>query len=89
MTPAAAVDQSLGDAFAAKTGFDPRTLTTAYSYFRVAPRVVQAWREANELSGREVMRAGRWVVEAEPDDGAEVGDGPPFEVRPSAGSRRR
>ena len=51
----------LGDAFAAKTGFDPRTLS-GYSYFRVRPRRIQAWREANELPGRELMRDGKWVV---------------------------
>jgi hypothetical protein len=41
----------IGDAFAAKTGFDPRTLT-AYQYFRITPGRVQAWREENELKGR-------------------------------------
>jgi hypothetical protein len=50
-----------GDAFAAKTGFDPRELT-GYLYFRIRPRRVQAWREANELAGRELMRNGHWAV---------------------------
>ena len=30
------------------------------------PREIQAWREANELSGRQLMRAGRWLVDARP-----------------------
>ncbi|KOV96907.1 pyridoxamine 5'-phosphate oxidase [Streptomyces sp. NRRL B-1140] len=47
--------------FAAKTGFDPRALATPYLYFRVVPRRVQAWREADELDGRELMRDGRWL----------------------------
>ncbi|MDT0390258.1 pyridoxamine 5'-phosphate oxidase family protein [Streptomyces sp. DSM 41921] len=47
--------------FAAKTGFDPRRLATPYLYFRVVPRRVQAWREADELEGRELMRDGRWL----------------------------
>jgi hypothetical protein len=47
--------------FAAKTGFDPRRLATPYLYFRVHPRRVQAWREADELDGRELMRDGRWL----------------------------
>jgi hypothetical protein len=51
-----------GDRFAAHTGFDPRTLTTPYRWFRVKPRRVQAWREANELPGRELMRDGHWLV---------------------------
>jgi Pyridoxamine 5'-phosphate oxidase len=52
----------VGDAFAAKTGFDPRELATPYTYFRIRPRRLQAWREANELQGRELLRDGRWVV---------------------------
>lgn len=51
-----------GDAFAAKTGFDPRKLDTPYQYFRIRPRRVQAWREANELAGRTLMREGRWLA---------------------------
>jgi pyridoxamine 5'-phosphate oxidase-like protein len=50
-----------GDRFAAHTGFDPRALATPYRWFRVYPRRVQAWREVNELPGRELMRDGRWL----------------------------
>ncbi|WP_248958965.1 pyridoxamine 5'-phosphate oxidase family protein [Sphaerisporangium perillae] len=50
-----------GDAFAAKTGFDPRELDEPYQYFLIRPRRVQAWREANELQGRDLMRDGRWL----------------------------
>ncbi|MFJ6940026.1 pyridoxamine 5'-phosphate oxidase family protein [Streptomyces sp. NPDC101132] len=49
------------DAFAAKTGFDPRELTQPYQYFRIRPRRIQAWREANELSGRTLMSDGVWL----------------------------
>ena len=59
---AAELPDGVGDAFAEKTGFDPRQLTTAYLYFRVTPRRVQAWREANEISGRDLMRDGEWLV---------------------------
>jgi pyridoxamine 5'-phosphate oxidase-like protein len=51
-----------GDRFAAQTGFDPRALATPYRWFRVTPRRVQAWREVNELPGRELMRGGRWLA---------------------------
>ncbi|MFG3442267.1 pyridoxamine 5'-phosphate oxidase family protein [Nonomuraea sp. NPDC047897] len=50
-----------GDAFAAKTGFDPRDLDEPYQYFLIRPRRIQAWREANELRGRDLMRDGRWL----------------------------
>ncbi|MFI1394065.1 pyridoxamine 5'-phosphate oxidase family protein [Streptomyces sp. NPDC020681] len=53
----------LGDAFEAKTGFDPRGLSTVYRYFRVSPQRLQAWREADELEGRELMAEGRWLVD--------------------------
>lgn len=51
-----------GDRFAARTGFDPRTQDTPYRWLRVIPQRIQAWREADELPGRELMRAGRWLV---------------------------
>ncbi|MFG2502384.1 pyridoxamine 5'-phosphate oxidase family protein [Streptomyces sp. NPDC048441] len=51
-----------GDAFAAKTGFDPRKLDTPYAYFRITPQRLQAWREADELVGRDLMLGGRWTV---------------------------
>ncbi|MET8782207.1 MULTISPECIES: pyridoxamine 5'-phosphate oxidase family protein [unclassified Streptomyces] len=58
----AELSEGAGDSFAAKTGFDPRRLSTVYRYFRITPRRVQAWREANELSGRDLMRDGEWLA---------------------------
>lgn len=54
--------EGLGDLFATKTGFASRQLATRYLYFRVTPRRVQAWREANEIAGRDLMRDGAWLV---------------------------
>ena len=48
--------------FAARTGFDPRSLTALYRWFRVTPSRIQAWREEDELPGRDLMRAGRWLA---------------------------
>lgn len=50
-----------GDAFAANTGFDPRLLAD-YTFFRVHPKRLQAWRESNELKGRDLMRDSEWIV---------------------------
>jgi hypothetical protein len=61
--PIDALTQEEGDRFADRTGFDPRTLGSHYRWFRVIPRRVQAWREENELTGRELMRDGRWLVD--------------------------
>ena len=57
-----ALPQERGDRFAARAGFDPRTLATPYRWFRISPRRIQAWREVNELPDRELMRGGRWLV---------------------------
>ena len=57
-----ALPGKVGDAFAAKTGFDPRGLAGRYLYFRISPRRIQAWREVDELAGRELMRDGEWLV---------------------------
>ncbi|WP_369174639.1 pyridoxamine 5'-phosphate oxidase family protein [Streptomyces sp. R28] len=58
----AQLPEAVADRFAARTGFDPRQLSTPYLYFRVRPQRVQAWREANEIAGRELMRDGEWLV---------------------------
>ena len=57
-----ALPKEQGDRFAARSGFDPRTLTTQYRWFRISPRRIQAWREVDELPDRELMRDGRWLV---------------------------
>jgi nitroimidazol reductase NimA-like FMN-containing flavoprotein (pyridoxamine 5'-phosphate oxidase superfamily) len=60
--PATEISDRVGDAFAAKTGFDPRQLSDPYLYFRIRPQRLQAWREVNELKDRELMRGGEWLV---------------------------
>ncbi len=55
------VPVDLADAFAAKF-WDARVGQTRYAYLRVTPRRIQAWREENEIAGRDLMRAGRWLV---------------------------
>ncbi|MEU5656780.1 pyridoxamine 5'-phosphate oxidase family protein [Streptomyces sp. NPDC047737] len=55
------LDPGTGDAFAARTGFDPRGLAEPYQYFLIRPQRIQAWREADELHGRDLMREGRWL----------------------------
>jgi len=54
-------DDATAAAFAAATGFDPRDEPQEYAYLAVRPVTVQAWREANELAGRTLMKDGRWI----------------------------
>jgi nitroimidazol reductase NimA-like FMN-containing flavoprotein (pyridoxamine 5'-phosphate oxidase superfamily) len=55
-------DPQLEDAHAHATGFDPRELAEEYVYLRLTPETIQAWREANELTGRQLMRGGEWLA---------------------------
>jgi hypothetical protein len=59
-----ALPRERGDRFATRTGFDPRRLAAPYRWFLISPRRIQAWREVNELRDRELMRGGRWLVQA-------------------------
>lgn len=59
--PISAVDTGRTGAFAARAGFDPRTLGTRYVWLLLTPARVQAWREENEIDGRDLMVDGRWL----------------------------
>ncbi|MGW2046355.1 pyridoxamine 5'-phosphate oxidase family protein [Streptomyces sp. NPDC001858] len=60
--PPAELPEEDAEIFAGKTGFDPRELTAPYLYFHVRPGRIQAWRTADEIQGRELMRDGEWLV---------------------------
>ena len=55
-------DHDLEEAHAVGADFDPRGLSPEYVYLRVTPTRIQAWREANEIPGRDLMRDGEWLV---------------------------
>lgn len=54
-------DAALGEAYAAQADWDPRG-DAAYVFLVLRPVRVQAWREANEIAGRTLMRDGTWLV---------------------------
>ena len=56
-----AVDDALGAAYAAQADWDPRR-SAGYVFLVLRPVRVQAWREANEIAGRTLMRDGTWLV---------------------------
>ena len=56
-----AADEALGAAYVAQADWDPRR-STGYVFLVLRPVRVQAWREANEISGRTLMHDGRWSV---------------------------
>jgi hypothetical protein len=53
---------SLADAYADQADWDPREAGGGYAYIVLAPERIQAWREANEIAGRTLMRHGTWLV---------------------------
>ncbi len=55
------VDDATADAHTEHSGFDARTASGDYVYLRVTPIEIRAWREANELSGRLLMRDWVWL----------------------------
>ena len=56
-----AARESLGPAYAAQADWDPM-LSSGYVFLVLRPVRIQAWREANELAGRTLMRDGSWLV---------------------------
>jgi len=57
-----ALDDSAAEAFRTAAGFEPRREANTYVYIVLTPRTILAWREENELAGREIMRKGRWLA---------------------------
>jgi hypothetical protein len=59
---AAQAPAEIGDGYAGQSDWDPRDDPSEYLYLVLRPTRVLAWREANELSGRVLMRDGAWLV---------------------------
>ena len=59
--PTSEAPAKLADGYAAQAGWDPRT-DGDYVYLVFRPERIQVWREAEDLTGRTVMRKGAWVV---------------------------
>ena len=66
--PADRAPPDLAGRYAAQAAWDPRGAPTPsdgshgeYAYLVLRPIRIQAWREANELAGRILMRHGSWI----------------------------
>ncbi len=62
LIPTAAIGTDIAAAFKAATGFDPHQSDQDYVYLLLTPRQIRAWREENELAGREIMRGSQWLA---------------------------
>lgn len=56
-----AADEELGTLYVAQADWDPRR-SAGYVFLVLCPVRIQAWREANEIPDRTLMRHGRWLV---------------------------
>jgi len=58
------VDDSaeLAGTFAATVGWDPREVGPGWVFFRLRPIRIQAYRGYDELEGRDIMRASKWLA---------------------------
>jgi hypothetical protein len=52
----------LAERYALQADWDPRSAGDSYRFLILRPERIQAWREANELSGRTLMRDGTWLT---------------------------
>jgi pyridoxamine 5'-phosphate oxidase-like protein len=64
VTESRAVDDSveIAGGFAGAVGWDPREVGPGWVFFRLRPTRIQAYRGYDELEGRDVMRASRWLA---------------------------
>jgi hypothetical protein len=51
----------IGEAYANQNDWDPRTAGDAYIFLVLRPIRIQAWREADEIPGRTLMRDSTWL----------------------------
>jgi hypothetical protein len=54
-------DDELWSAYVGQADWDPRR-GSGYLFLVLRPERIQAWREANEIAGRTLMRDGAWLV---------------------------
>jgi hypothetical protein len=60
-SPAAGTDAAVADRYAEQAGWDPRG-EEDFLFVQLRPTRVQAWREADEIAGRTLMRDGGWLL---------------------------
>ena len=57
-----AAAQELAERYVRQADWDPRSAGESYRFLVLRPERIQAWREADELPGRTLMRDGAWLT---------------------------
>lgn len=52
----------LAERYAGQADWDPRAAGDSYEFLVLRPERIQAWREADEIPGRTLMRDGTWLA---------------------------
>ena len=55
------VSADIAQGYAMQADWDPRESGGQMRFLVLRPQRIQAWREANELPGRTLMRGGEWI----------------------------
>jgi len=59
--PVGDVPEDVATSFVSQSDWDPRPQGDPFVFLVLRPVRIQAWREANELAGRTLMRDGAWL----------------------------
>ena len=62
VAPLAEAPEAVRTGFAEACGWSPVDNPGEWVYLRIRPERVQAWREADEIDGRTLMREGKWLA---------------------------
>jgi hypothetical protein len=57
----AAAPSPVASCYTTRTGWDPRYEDVPHVFLIATPRVIRAWNSVAELTGRTIMRDGRWT----------------------------
>jgi hypothetical protein len=61
VVPCASAPESIAGCYVTRTGWDPRHEDQSHVFLIATPRIMQAWNSVAEITGRTIMRDGRWT----------------------------
>jgi hypothetical protein len=61
--PCASAPDPIAQSYSERTGWDPRHEDLPHAYLVATPRTVRAWNSLAEITGRTIMRDGRWLAD--------------------------
>jgi hypothetical protein len=62
VVPCESAEDSVAQCYSQRTGWDPRHEDVPHAFLIATPRTVRAWNSLAEITGRTIMRDGRWLA---------------------------